>query len=107
MRRHSLSTPLELQVSADGSRLYVAALGSDRIGVFATADLESDAPWDGIGEEFDPTAASGDYLSVTGGPAGLLFDESRNDEYGLLFVYTHIHQRESRRSGDRSNVADG
>ena len=90
VRRHSLSTPLELQVSGDGAKLYVAALGSDRIGVFASADLEDDALWDGIGEEFDPTVASADYLPVTGGPAGLLLDESRNDEYGLLFVYTHI-----------------
>ncbi len=90
VRRHSLSTPLELQVSTDGARLYVAALGSDRIGVFATADLESDALWDGAGEEFDPTLASAGYLPVAGGPAGLLLDASRNGENGLLYVYTHI-----------------
>ena len=90
VRRHSLSTPLELKVSTDGARLYVAALGSDRIGVFATADLENDALWDDIGEEFDPTVASAGYLPVTDGPAGLLLDESRNGENGLLFVYTHI-----------------
>ena len=90
VRRHSLSTPLELQVSGDGARLYVAALGSDRVGVFATADLESDALWDGAGEEFDPTLASADYLPVAGGPAGLLLDASRNGENGLLYVYTHI-----------------
>ena len=90
VRRHSLSTPLELRVSADGATLYVAALGSDRIGVFATADLENDALWDGTGEEFDPTVTSADYLPVTGGPAGLLLDESRNGENGLLHVYTHI-----------------
>ena len=90
VRRHSLSTPLELQVSADGARLYVAALGSNRIGVFATADLESDELWDGAGEEFDPTVASAGYLPVAGGPAGLLLDESRNGGNRLLYVYTHI-----------------
>ena len=75
VRQHSLSTPLELQVSGDGATLYVAALGSDRIGVLATADLESDALWDGIGEEFDPAVASAAYLPAAGGPAGLLLDE--------------------------------
>lgn len=90
VRKHSLSTPLELQVSTDGSTLYVAALGSDRVGVFATSDLESDLQWDDAGEEFEPATASEDYLSVEGGPAGLVLDESRNGENGLLYVYTHI-----------------
>ena len=76
VRQHSLSTPLEMQVSADGGTLYVAALGSDRIGVIATADLENDLQWNDADEEFDPRIASQGYLSVAGGPAGLVLDDS-------------------------------
>ena len=90
VRRHSLSTPLDMQVSSDGAKLYVAALGSDRVGVFSTADLEDDALWDGVGEEFDPEVSSANYLPVLGGPAGVLLDESKNGENGQLYVFTHI-----------------
>ena len=38
----SLSLPLGIAVSADGTTLYVAAFGSSKIGVFDTSDLESD-----------------------------------------------------------------
>jgi DNA-binding beta-propeller fold protein YncE len=38
--QHSLATPLQPIVSSDGSKLYVAAFGSARIGVFDTADIE-------------------------------------------------------------------
>ena len=90
VRRHTLSTPLEMAVSASGTKLYVAALGSDRIGVFDTTDLEDDALWDGAGAEFDPRASSTNYLAVPGGPAGLILDESRNAPNGLLYVFTHV-----------------
>lgn len=90
VRQHSLSTPLGMQVSADGARLYVPALGSDRVGVFATADLENDALWDGVGEEFDPEVSSSGYLTVAGGPAGLLLDGAHNGENGQLYVFAHI-----------------
>ncbi len=76
---HSLATPLEMQVSADGSTLYVAAFGSSRVGVFPTASLEDDS--------FDPAALSAGYLDVSGGgPSGLILDEA-NDR---LFVYTRF-----------------
>ena len=90
VRRHTLSTPLEMAVSADGAKLYVAALGSDRIGVFDTADLEDDTLWDGTGTEFDPTASSAAYLAVAGGPAGLVLDETRDPPNGRLYVFTHV-----------------
>ncbi|MCY3928268.1 MAG: hypothetical protein OXG81_08330 [Acidobacteria bacterium] len=92
VRRHSLSTPLELQVSSDGTTLYVAALGSDRIGVFDTADLEDDSLWDGNGREFDPTSLSANYLAVAGGPAGLLLDEAHNRPNGQLYVFAHFER---------------
>lgn len=92
VRRHSLSTPLEVQVSSDGAKLYVAALGSDRIGVFDTAALEDDTLWDGEGEEFDPTSVSANYLDVSGGPAGLLLDETHNRPNGQLYVFAHFER---------------
>src|SRR5690606_33042407 len=73
-KQHSLSMPLDLAFSSDGSTLYVAAFGSDRIGVFPTAQLENDG--------FDPTALSAGHLRVpAGGPAGLALDEARNRLY--------------------------
>ncbi|MFO0689361.1 MAG: SMP-30/gluconolactonase/LRE family protein [Myxococcota bacterium] len=76
---HSLATPLEMAVSADGSTLYVAAFGSSKVGVLPTAALESNT--------FDPKLLSGGYVDVTGGgPAGLVLDEAR----GRLFVYTRF-----------------
>ena len=89
-RRHTLSTPLELAFSGDGKKLYVAALGSDRIGVLDTGELENDPLWDGNGTEFDPRTSSDAYFTVDGGPAGLLLDETRNAPNGLLYVFTHI-----------------
>ena len=53
--------PLDMAVSADGTRLYVAAFGSSKIGVFDTAALE-----DGT---FVPDASK--HIAVSGGgPAG-------------------------------------
>jgi len=76
---HSLATPLDVAVTADGSKLYVSAFGSSKIGVFATAALEQDT--------FDPTTDSGAYVSVTGGgPSGIVLDESR----GRLYVATRF-----------------
>ncbi len=76
---HSLSMPLEMAVSSDGSTLYVAAFGSSKVGVFDTASLEDDS--------FDPKFASANYISVSGGGvSGLVLDESR----GVLYVMTRF-----------------
>lgn len=75
---HSLATPLDVVVSADGSTLYVAAFGSGRVGVFDTADLEAGA--------IDPLVDSSRYLETAAGPAGLALDEER----GRLYVYTRF-----------------
>lgn len=75
-RDHSLSTPLDMVVSKDGKKLYVAAFGSGKVGVFDTAALESNT--------FNPRTASANYISVSGGgPSGLALDESRNRLYVL------------------------
>ncbi|HEX3475166.1 MAG TPA: hypothetical protein VHT91_09020, partial [Kofleriaceae bacterium] len=67
VKDHSLASPVGLAVSADGATLYVAALGSGKVGVLSTAELEADS--------FDPVAASAGYIPVTGGgPSGVVLD---------------------------------
>jgi DNA-binding beta-propeller fold protein YncE len=78
-RDHSLSTPLDMAVTADGQTLYLAAYGSSKVGVFPTAALEDGS--------FDPAAISANYIGVSGGgPSGLVLDEGR----GRLYVITRF-----------------
>src|SRR6185369_8019048 len=73
----SLALPQGMAVTGNGATLYVAALGSDKVGVFSTNELENDT--------FVPSAAS--HISVTGGgPTGLVLDEAR----GQLYVMTRF-----------------
>ena len=92
VRANSLATPLEMRVSADGERLYVAALGSDRIGVFDTAALEDDVLWNGAGTEFDPSIASANYLPAGGGPAGLALADAPDGSGTRLYVFLHFEK---------------
>ncbi|HEU0185401.1 MAG TPA: hypothetical protein VFS27_08805 [Blastocatellia bacterium] len=73
-KNHSLSTPLDMAVTSDGRTLFLAAFGSSKIGVFDTAALENNT--------FDPTSASANYITVSGGgPSGLVLDEARRRLY--------------------------
>ena len=75
-QKYSLALPAGLQVSADGSTLYVAAFGSSAIGVFNTTALEANS--------FDPVTASANYIGLSGGgPTGLVLDEARGRLYAL------------------------
>lgn len=67
-KTRSLATPLDMAVSEDGTTLYVAAFGSSKIGVFDTAELESDT--------FVPSSSRHIALSG-GGPAGVVVDGDR------------------------------
>jgi DNA-binding beta-propeller fold protein YncE len=70
----SLAQPLGMAVTSDGSELYVAALGSSKVGVYSTAALETDT--------FVPSTAN--QIPVTGGgPTGLVLDEAKNRLYVL------------------------
>lgn len=73
----SLGLPTGLAVSADGTTLYVAAMGSQKLGIFDTAELEHDA--------FVPDASAQVQLSA-GGPTGVVLDEQR----GQAFVLTRF-----------------
>ncbi len=59
----SLSTPLAMEFSADGSKLYVAGFGSGRIGVYDVAGLENDTF----------VVQASDHIAVGGGgPSGVV-----------------------------------
>ncbi|MEZ4281313.1 MAG: thrombospondin type 3 repeat-containing protein [Myxococcota bacterium] len=63
VKEKSLSTPLGLAFSADAAKVYVAGFGSNRIGVYDVAGLETDT--------FSVQAS--DHIPVAGGgPSGLL-----------------------------------
>lgn len=76
IKDRSLATPLQMVVSPDGSVLFVAAYGSQKIGVFNTQELENDT--------FTPDSASHIQLSG-GGPSGIVLDDNR------LFVLTRFN----------------
>jgi DNA-binding beta-propeller fold protein YncE len=77
VKERSLATPLGMAVTADGATLYVAAFGSDELGIFSTAALEQDT--------FTPDASAHIALSG-GGPTGLVLDEAR----GRAYVFTRF-----------------
>ena len=73
----SLATPVGMAVTSNGATLYLAAFGSSKVGVYDTAQLESDTF----------TASAANHIPVTGGgPTGLLLDEPR----GRLYVFTRF-----------------
>jgi YVTN family beta-propeller protein len=73
----SLAFPTGMAITPDGKTLYVAALGSSKVGVFSTAELEADT--------FVPSQAS--QIALTGGgPTGVALDAQR----GVLYVLTRF-----------------
>jgi DNA-binding beta-propeller fold protein YncE len=73
----SLAFPTGMAVTRDGGLLFVAALGSSKVGVFATGDLENDT--------FVPDAAQQVPLSA-GGPTGLALGRDQR----ILYVLTRF-----------------
>ncbi|MDC0674440.1 hypothetical protein [Nannocystis radixulma] len=70
----SVSQPNGMAITADGSTLYVAVLGNDKVVVYDTEALEDDS--------FYPDA--GDQIAVSGGgPTGVVLDEQRDRLYVL------------------------
>lgn len=68
----SLALPQGMAISGDGNTLYVAAHGSDKIGVYDTAALENDAFWPDPCEQIQVSG---------GGPTGVLLDEATDRLY--------------------------
>ena len=70
----SLATPTAMTISSDGNTMYLAAFGSQKVGIFDTAELEDDS--------FVPDSA--DHIELSGGgPSGLALDETNNRLYVL------------------------
>jgi len=70
----SLALPLDMAITKNGAKLYVAALGSSAIGVFDTMALENDT--------FVPNGAA--HIPVSGGgPTGLVLDEPHKQLFAL------------------------
>lgn len=68
----SLAQPMEMAISNDGEKLFVAAFGSGKIGVFDTRELEKGS--------FIPDAKHHITLSA-GGPSGVVLDDKRKRLY--------------------------
>ncbi|MBW1907138.1 MAG: hypothetical protein JRJ24_17915, partial [Deltaproteobacteria bacterium] len=71
-KERSLSMPLEMAITSDGSTVYIVGFGSSAVGVYDTAALENDS--------FTPDAANMISLA-SGGPSGLVLDEARERLY--------------------------
>jgi DNA-binding beta-propeller fold protein YncE len=70
----SIAIPLGMAITPDGGTLYVAAMGSDKIGIYSTAAIENDT--------FVPSTAH--QIPVTGGgPTGLALHAGKNRLYAL------------------------
>lgn len=78
----TLSQPMQMAVSADGADLYVAAMGSNKVGIFQTRALEQDS--------FLPDAAN-QILLPASGPTGVALNTSGNRLYVTTRFDNSIH----------------
>ena len=76
-RSLSVATPLEMAISSNGKKLYVAGFGSQKIAIYKTKELDQNS--------FTPSIANQIQLSG-GGPSGLILD----DENDRLYVMTRF-----------------
>jgi YVTN family beta-propeller protein len=82
VNQRSLGIPTDMAVTSDGNTLYVAAYGSQEIGVIGTTALAL-PPSDP--NSFDPNTA--DHIALSGGgPSGVVLDEA----HGRLYAYTRF-----------------
>ena len=92
----SLALPQGMAITADGNTLYVAAMGSDKIAVLDTQELEQNTFW--------PDAAA--QIAVSGGgPTGLVLDEPRGRIYALTRFDNAISVIDTERRREIRHVA--
>ncbi len=84
VKDQSLALPLQMAVTADGSRLYVAAFGSGKVGVFETNELSSDTFVPGAAGSHVALGADDSDPVTGGGPSGLALKGNR------LYVLTRF-----------------
>jgi DNA-binding beta-propeller fold protein YncE len=91
----SLAFPQGMAVTGDGATLYVAALGSAKVGIFSTAQLEKNT--------FVPNSAS--HIPVSGGgPTGLVLDEDRGQLYVMTRFDNGISILDTRKRAEEAHV---
>jgi DNA-binding beta-propeller fold protein YncE len=97
-KAHTLATPLQILVTntPGDQKVYVAAFGSAKVGVFDASDLEDPL----FATSFDPTVASAGYIPTGGGPAGLALNAAGN----RLFVLERFDQTVSVYALDDGNA---
>src|SRR5262249_36681946 len=92
----SLATPTQVILNGSGSTLYVAAFGSNKVGVFNTAQIDSGA--------FTPSPAN--HITIPGGlPVGLALQEARNRLYVLSRFDNSISVIDLATRGEAQRVA--
>src|SRR5215218_953749 len=92
----SLALPQEMAVTSDGKTLYVATLGTSKIGVFDTSALENDT--------FTPSTA--DQIKVSGGGlTGLVLQEDKHRLYTLTRFDNSIAIVDTVSGGEIAHVA--
>jgi DNA-binding beta-propeller fold protein YncE len=92
----SLAQPVGMAISGDGATLYVAGLGSSKVGVYRTSELE--------GDSFAPSTAS--QIRVTGGgPTGLVLDDQRHRLYALTRFDNAISVIDTRRGAEIAHTS--
>jgi DNA-binding beta-propeller fold protein YncE len=92
----SLAQPVGMAITGDGSTLYVAALGSSKVGVYQTSELEHDS--------FIPSTAN--QIHVTGGgPTGLVLDDHDHRLYVLTRFDNAISIIDTRSRTETAHVA--
>src|SRR5215475_4774771 len=92
----SLALPQGMAVTRNGAMLYVAALGSDKVGVFSTAQLENDS--------FVPSTTRQIHVSG-GGPTGLVLDEDRRQLYVMTRFDNAISIIDTARRAETAHAA--
>ena len=92
----SLAMPLGMEVSRDGSTLYVAAMGSSKVGIFDTSALEEDT--------FFPNASNQVQVSG-GGPTGLALSSDGRRLYVMTRFDNAISVIDTRQRREISHTA--
>jgi DNA-binding beta-propeller fold protein YncE len=92
----SMAMPLGMEVSKDGRTLYVAAMGSSKVGIYDTEQLEQDTF---VPRSEDQVAVSG------GGPTGLALSDDGRRLYALTRFDNAISVIDTRQRHEVSHTA--
>jgi len=95
-RNLSMAQPLGMAITSDGSNLYVAGFGSQKIAVYNTTELETN--------NFEVSASNQIVLSA-GGPTAVVLDEARGRLYAMTRFNNSIATVDTTLNSEISSVA--